>query len=44
VGAEGKGDCLLHSSRAAPPVAVVDVELFALEDECADAILGKRED
>jgi len=40
VGEMAEGGCLLHSSRAAPPVTVVDVELFALEDKCADAILG----
>lgn len=30
---------LLHAFAAAGPVAVVEVEALALEDECADAIL-----
>lgn len=33
------GGLVLHSARAAVPVAVVDVEAFTLEDECADAVL-----
>jgi hypothetical protein len=36
---EEMGGCALHSSRAAGPVAIVEVEAFALEDECADAVL-----
>ena len=31
---------VLHASRAAPRVAVVEVEAFALQDERTDAILG----
>lgn len=30
---------VLHASRAAPFVAVVEVEAFALENECTYAIL-----
>lgn len=30
---------VLHASAAAGPVAVVEVEAFALEDECAYAVL-----
>lgn len=33
---------LLHSFTAAGPVAVVEVEAFALEDEGADAVLGGK--
>ena len=40
VGREGKIEGVLHSLGAAGPVAVVEVEAFALEDECADAILN----
>lgn len=29
----------LHALGAASPITVVEVEAFALEDECADAIL-----
>jgi hypothetical protein len=36
---EGEGEILLHPSRATAPVAVVNVKAFALEDECADAVL-----
>lgn len=36
---EGGGGSVLHSSGAAGPVAVVEVEAFALEDECAHAVL-----
>lgn len=36
----GVGRSLLHSFTAAGPVAVVEVEAFALEDEGADAVLG----
>jgi len=35
------GRWVLHALGAARPVAVVEVEAFALEDECADAILEK---
>ena len=40
---EGKkeGD-VLHSAGTAPVIAVVEVETFALEDECAEAILDGR--
>ena len=37
---ESEGN-VLHSARAAPVVAVVEVETFALEDECAETILGE---
>lgn len=30
----------VHAARRASPVAVVEIELFALEDEGANAILG----
>ena len=36
------GTVVLHSSRAPVPVAVVKVEAFALEDECADAVLRRK--
>ena len=40
---EGNGrGFVLHASRAAGPVAVVEIEAFALEYECADAILGQK--
>jgi hypothetical protein len=32
----------VHAARRAGPVAVVEVEAFALDDEGADAILGNR--
>jgi hypothetical protein len=32
-------DKVVHAARGAVPVAVVEVEAFALEDEGADAIL-----
>ncbi len=32
---------VLHALGAAGPVAVVEVEAFALEDECANAILER---
>ena len=35
----GKGD-LLHAFGTSGPVAVVKFQAFALQDECADAILG----
>lgn len=42
-GSRGRGggevEGSLHASGAAPGVAVVEVEAFALEDEGADAIL-----
>jgi hypothetical protein len=31
--------CELHAPRAPSPVAIVEVEPFALQDECSDAIL-----
>ena len=31
--------CVLHASAAAGPVAVVEVEAFALQDEGADTVL-----
>ena len=31
---------ILHALRAAPFVAVVEIEAFALEDECTYAVLG----
>jgi len=37
----GGGRWVLHALGATGPVAVVEVEAFALEDERADAILGK---
>ena len=33
---------VLHPLRTTSPVAVVEVDAAALEDECADAILGHR--
>ena len=36
-----EGEDVLHPPGAAAPVAVVEVEPFALQDKCADAILGK---
>jgi len=36
---EGRGECVLHPSTAAGPVAVVEVETLALEDEGAYAVL-----
>ena len=38
-GGEGGWRDGLHASRTAGPVAVVEFEAFALEDECADAVL-----
>ena len=35
-----EGRDVLHSAGTAPGVAVVEFETFALEDECAEAILG----
>lgn len=35
---------LLHASTAAGPVAIVEVEPFALEHECANAILILKSD
>lgn len=37
----GEGRWLLHALGATGPVAVVEVEAFALKDECADAILER---
>lgn len=37
---EREGD-VLHAAGTAPSVAVVEFESFALEDECAEAILVK---
>lgn len=34
-----RDDNVLHASGAGPVVAIVEVEAFALEDECANAIL-----
>ena len=39
IGEGREGGEILHSAGAAPVVAVVEVEAFALEDECAEAIL-----
>lgn len=36
------GTVVLHSARAAVPVTIVEVEAFALEDECADPVLGRE--
>lgn len=36
------GLSVLHAPRAAGPVAIVKIEPFALQDECADAILFMR--
>jgi len=37
------GECALHAPTAAGPIAVVEVEAFALEDECAHAVLLARQ-
>lgn len=37
-GRPGGGD-VLHAFGTAGPVAVVEFEAFALQDECADAVL-----
>lgn len=37
----GKGRWVLHALGATGPVAVVEVEAFALKDECADAVLER---
>lgn len=37
-----EGRDVLHALRAAPFVAVVEIEAFALEDECTYAILRRR--
>lgn len=42
VGEFRRGVYVLEASTAAGPVAVVEVEAFALEDEGADAVLGGR--
>jgi len=39
MGREGKRAYVLHALGATSPVTVVEFEAFALEDECADAIL-----
>lgn len=36
-----EGSDLLHSSAAASPVAIMEVQALALENEGADAVLGK---
>lgn len=41
LGVLGGMGSVLHSAGAAPVVAVVEFETFALEDECAEAILHK---
>lgn len=37
-GEKGGGEKGIHAPRAAGPVAVMEVEAFALEDECANAV------
>lgn len=34
-----KSSCLLKSPRATAPVTVVNIEAFALQDKCANAVL-----
>lgn len=34
---------VLHAPGAAGPVTVMDVQLLALQDECADAILDTKQ-
>lgn len=39
-GDERRAEECVHAFRAAPFVAVVEIEAFALEDECTYAVLG----
>jgi len=41
-GGGGGGGNELHALGAGPVVAVVEFQAFALQDECADAILGGK--
>ena len=41
LGGKGRGGDVLHAAGTAPGVTVVEFETFALEDECAEAVLDK---